>query len=547
MMRSDQHRYNYLLYSYFSYKLVKGYANKKDTNYCFYVYIKYVNMKNGLLLALLFSCSLARAQVNFIDTQRYNLRMSDGAKAIVNSMNDLITGKNLTPTCTVNGVTSLPSVYADMPSIFIHYMQYTPNEAETNLTFATFFDETGTKSPDENGIPVPNTFGIVYADATSDNSIFTNQNICLPKTAIKKFAGSQYGAGNWRLRLIKETDLQKAMHPYPNNCTDTATAEWNFISGIYKNSEHIRSVDINTDIDRKAGILTACVHIPYDDPAQWNMFGDHQNMYGIMLQLKEKSTGSICNYYLVSNFEGGDLIMKDVNIDAKPSKGPEGTYSLQISAAGNGVVGAIIDMIKKPRKTDNTYEHYSCGSLPIAYLYPTRFDPNCRLIDYKFQCDWIDTNTIVKNSFNLNIFAVAAPCMLPHFEVPCNYSCILNGYSNQVWSLRLIEDDILQAFLISNPDSLNPYSGNALQQTLKLNAADIRHDIDTSKPITAILDYITPNIPLVYKYVNYPYNSLGIKLKCTGTDKKTHYYYIISDYDGSSTLLWKELQHTTTR
>ena len=183
-MMSDQHRHNYLLYSYFSYKLVKGYANKKDTNYCFYVYIKYVNMKNGLLLALLFSCSLASAQVNFIDTQKYNLRMSDGAKAIINSMNDLITGKNLTPTCTVNGVTSLPSVYADMPSIFIHYMQYTPNEAETNLTFATFFDETGTKSPDENGIPVPNTFGIVYADATNYNSIFTNQNICLPKTAI---------------------------------------------------------------------------------------------------------------------------------------------------------------------------------------------------------------------------------------------------------------------------------------------------------------------------------------------------------------------------
>jgi len=82
-MMSDQHRHNYLLYSYFSYKLVKGYANKKDTNYCFYVYIKYVNMKNGLLLALLFSCSLASAQVNFIDTQKYNLRMSDGAKAII--------------------------------------------------------------------------------------------------------------------------------------------------------------------------------------------------------------------------------------------------------------------------------------------------------------------------------------------------------------------------------------------------------------------------------------------------------------------------------
>jgi hypothetical protein len=498
-------------------------------------------MRKLLVCFFIVACSLeASGQSYFHYKEQYNLRMSDGAKVIINSIAQLIKNGPTPLKCTRKGFTPLPYVKKEVSPFFFHYLQYDPKQP--NISMVTYFDENGSTDPD--GDSTRNMFGLIVMDTSSaDDSFLVNDLICADPASMQRYRGSNFGFNNLRFRLIKETDLLNAMQPFPNNCEDTNSRESAFLQRLFASTEAIRSVDIFKDIDSSAGIIDAGLNIPYNDPGQWGMFDNYQNMYGIVLTLKEKSSGANCRYYLVSNSEGSDFVMKQIATDTGTNNPVAQRYDWAISSGGKAVLAAIEKMILT--KSGN-YHKNICGAMPISYIDPTWYEPDCEPVNYNFQIDWrgIKANeTSDTNNFFLNLFAVAnAPCMLPYLHLPCNYTCLLtDAYSNQVWNLRFVDASLVDAFLAQSKDSLLYAEGNVYALTQRLPAIDLLSDIlKDPKKISFSLVPMRDRGATVKNYYNYPYNALGIKMTYVDTKNTQRSCYLMSDYDGSSTLLWKE-------
>ena len=485
------------------------------------MWFKFSYMKIKIIVILLFCSTSAQTQPFFTgNDELYNWRISDGAKEMVKAIDKVV---HHPVKYSVDSMQHTRAYKFIMPSVFYAHSVF-KQDSQYIMSFKVFFDQRGTYN--NGGDVSKNVFGILGDDDPS-------------------FKNTGMNPGGWRFRLVSESNLIAFLNPKPNVVTYAGTTD-----NLYRKMADIPAADILNDIDSNGGVISATLKIPFNEPDQWHKYNDASTTYGIELVLRNRKTGKKEKYYIINMLDdvANNLLMKQiVNPCEKPMiNAPINAntkYKWQITDGGKGIVDAVIDLIKNP--VINTKGKYSCGSLPIIYLHPLVFDPECKPIKYKFQAMWDPSDQkVVPNSFNINVYARAgegqADCMLPGLSLPCNYASILDGYSNQVWKCRLIQEDILKAFLKAN-DTLGPNTPSAYSATMLLPGVNIYTDINPKATISYYLDTFTGKYPNELIYYNEPFNSLGVKLVMKDKNNQTLVAYLVSDYDKSSTLLWRQL------